>query len=40
MTYHIAQWTAGVVGQAAVRTVLNHPEMELVACYTRPMYRW
>lgn len=36
MTYRIAQWTAGVVGQAAVRAVLNHPAMELVACYTRP----
>lgn len=29
----VAQWGTGVVGVAAVRKVLDHPELELVACF-------
>jgi hypothetical protein len=33
MTLRIVQWTTGVVGQPAVRAIVNHPLMELVGCY-------
>ena len=36
MTYRIAQWTLGNVGKVAVEVVREDPNLELVACYTRP----
>ncbi len=30
MTLRVAQWSAGNVGRAAVQTIVNHPELELV----------
>lgn len=33
MTYRVAQWGTGVVGVSAARKVIEHPEMELVACF-------
>jgi hypothetical protein len=36
MAYRIAQWTIGNVGKAAVEVIQEDPNLELVACYTRP----
>lgn len=36
MTYRIAQWTFGNVGRITIEEMLKDPEIELVACYTRP----
>jgi hypothetical protein len=33
MPLRIVQWTTGLVGRSAVRSVLEHPELELVGCY-------
>src|SRR5579862_6657092 len=33
MKYRIAQWGTGLVGAAAARKVIEHPEFELVACF-------
>jgi hypothetical protein len=33
MTYRIALWGAGLVGSAAGRKILEHPDLELVACH-------
>ncbi len=33
MTLRIAQWATGLVGAAAARKVIEHPDMELVACF-------
>ena len=33
MTLRIAQWATGLVGAAAARKVLEHPDFELVACF-------
>ncbi|MCX5042975.1 dihydrodipicolinate reductase [Aldersonia sp. NBC_00410] len=32
MVYRVIQWATGGVGQAAVRAVVAHPELELVGC--------
>lgn len=36
MVIRVAQWTAGIVGACAARAVMDHPDTELVALYTRP----
>lgn len=33
MVYRVAQWGTGLVGAAAVRMVVQHPDLELVACF-------
>lgn len=33
MTLRIAQWATGLVGAAAARKVIEHPDFELVACF-------
>ncbi len=33
MSYRVVQWTTGIVGGAAVRSIAVHPELELVGCY-------
>lgn len=33
MTYRVIQWATGGVGRAAVKGIINHPELELVACW-------
>jgi hypothetical protein len=33
MTLKIAQWATGLVGAAAARKVIEHPDFELVACF-------
>jgi hypothetical protein len=33
MTYRVALWGTGLVGSAAGRKILDHPELELVACH-------
>ncbi|ADP81302.1 NAD(P)H-dependent amine dehydrogenase family protein [Pseudofrankia inefficax] len=30
----VVQWTTGIVGRSAVRTVLAHPDLELVGCFS------
>ncbi|MEZ5167294.1 MAG: hypothetical protein R2695_12705 [Acidimicrobiales bacterium] len=32
-TLRVVQWTTGRTGRAAVRAVLDHPELELAGCY-------
>ena len=34
MPLRIVQWTTGLVGRSAVKAVLEHPELELVGCYS------
>ncbi len=36
MTYRVAQWAFGNIGKVAIQAVREDPQMELVACYTRP----
>lgn len=33
MPYRIAQWGTGLVGSAAVRGLIEHPQLELVGCF-------
>lgn len=33
MTLRVVQWATGGVGVAAIRGVLEHPELELVGCW-------
>ena len=33
MAIRVAQWGTGIVGGAAVRSIAEHPELELVACH-------
>ena len=34
MTLRVVQWTTGIVGAAAVRAIVVHPELEIVGAYT------
>ena len=31
-TYKVIQWATGVVGAAAVKGIVRHPQLELVGC--------
>jgi 2,4-diaminopentanoate dehydrogenase len=33
MTFRVVQWTTGGVGRAAVKAILEHPDLELAGCY-------
>ena len=36
MAHRIAQWTVGNIGRASIQAIQDDPNLELVACYTRP----
>ena len=33
MTIRLVQWTTGNVGKRSVRSIVGHPDLELVGCY-------
>ncbi|HEY3843817.1 MAG TPA: hypothetical protein VGL48_11255 [Acidimicrobiales bacterium] len=32
--WRVVQWTTGIVGSTALRAIVEHPDLELVGCYT------